>query len=118
MRVKMSKQPPTHTYCERRRPLPYCIQIVGRPGTGSLPSIIAPPDHPRNGMDEIIYIPLAKFCFQSQGCYSYKEEFDPSESKSHETIIPTSSVQIVPSFKLYPFQEYANHDYNSVMYLL
>ena len=23
------------------------IQIVGRPGTGSLPSTIAPPDHPR-----------------------------------------------------------------------
>ena len=38
---------PTRTYCERSRPLPYCIQIVGRPDTGSLPSIIAPPDHPR-----------------------------------------------------------------------
>ena len=37
---------PTRTYCERSRPLPYCIQIVGRPGTGSLPSTIAPPDHP------------------------------------------------------------------------
>ena len=23
---------PTRTYCERSRPLPYCIQIVGRPG--------------------------------------------------------------------------------------
>ena len=38
---------PTRTYCERSRPLPYCIQIVGRPGTGSLPSTIAPPDHPQ-----------------------------------------------------------------------
>ena len=38
---------PTRTYCKRSRPLPYCIQIVGRPGTGSLPSTIAPPDHPR-----------------------------------------------------------------------
>ena len=37
---------PTRTYCERSRPLPYCIQIVGRPGTGSLSSTIAPPDHP------------------------------------------------------------------------
>ena len=38
---------PTRTYCKRSRPLPYCIQIVGRPGTGSLPSTIAPPDHPQ-----------------------------------------------------------------------
>ena len=37
---------PTRTYCKRSRPLPYCFQIVGRPGTGSLPSTIAPPDHP------------------------------------------------------------------------
>ena len=27
-------------------PCPTLIKIVGRPGTGSLPSIIAPPDHP------------------------------------------------------------------------
>ena len=38
---------PTRTDCERSRPLPYCIQIVGRTGTGSLPSTIAPPDHPK-----------------------------------------------------------------------
>ena len=35
----------TRTYCERSRPLPYWIQIVGRPGTGSSPSIIAPRPH-------------------------------------------------------------------------
>ena len=28
-------------------PCPTVIKIVGRPGTGSLPSTIAPPDHPR-----------------------------------------------------------------------
>ena len=39
---------PTRTYCKRNRPLPYCqIKIVGRPGTGSLPRTIAPPDHPQ-----------------------------------------------------------------------
>ena len=38
---------PTRTYCKRNRPLPYYIQVVGRPGTGSLPMTIAPPDHPR-----------------------------------------------------------------------
>ena len=41
---------PTRTYCERSRPWPYCIQIVGRPGTGSLPSTIAPPNHPHPPM--------------------------------------------------------------------
>ena len=36
-------------------PLPCCtvIQIVGRPGTGSLPSTIAPPDHPIFSSNEI-----------------------------------------------------------------
>ena len=44
MRVKMSKQPaPTASAVG---PCPTVIQIVGRPGTGSLPSTIAPPDHP------------------------------------------------------------------------
>ena len=28
-------------------PCPTTIQIVGRPGTGSLPRTIAPPDHPQ-----------------------------------------------------------------------
>ena len=42
----------TRTYCKRSRslgavgPCPTVIQIVGRPGTGGLPSTIAPPDHP------------------------------------------------------------------------
>ena len=46
-RVKKSKQPPPpRTYCECSRPLPYCIQIVRRPGTGSLLSTFAPHDHP------------------------------------------------------------------------
>ena len=36
----------TRTYCKHNRPCPTVIQTVGRPGTGSLPSTIAPPDHP------------------------------------------------------------------------
>ena len=44
---KNVKTTPTCTYYKRNRPLPYCNPIVGRPGTGSLPSAIAPPDHPR-----------------------------------------------------------------------
>ena len=45
MRVKMSKpSPPTASAIG---PCPTVIKIVGRPGTGSLPRTIAPPDHPR-----------------------------------------------------------------------
>ena len=46
MRVKMSKQPPPAPTASAVGPCPTIIQIVGRPGTGSLPSTIAPPDHP------------------------------------------------------------------------
>ena len=43
MRVKMSKQPPPAPTASAIGPCPTVIQIVGRPGTGSLPSTIAPP---------------------------------------------------------------------------
>ena len=45
MRAKMSKQPPTAPTASAVGPCPTVIQIVGRPGTGSLPSTFAPPDH-------------------------------------------------------------------------
>ena len=44
----MSKQPPPAPTASAVGPCPTEIQIVGRPGTGSLSSTIAPPDHPRN----------------------------------------------------------------------
>ena len=41
---KMSKQPaPTASAAD---PCPTVIKLVGRPGTGSLPSTFVPPDHP------------------------------------------------------------------------
>ena len=43
----MSEQPPPEPSASAVGPCPTVIQIVGRPGTGSLPSTIAPPDHPR-----------------------------------------------------------------------
>ena len=46
MRVKMSKQPPPAPTASAVGSGPTVIQIVGRPGTGRLPSTIAPPDHP------------------------------------------------------------------------
>ena len=46
MRVKMSKPPLPAPTASTIGPCPTVIKIVGRPGTGSLPSTIAPPDHP------------------------------------------------------------------------
>ena len=46
MRVKMSKKNLPAPTASAVGPCPTVIQIVGRPGTGSLPSTIAPPDHP------------------------------------------------------------------------
>ena len=43
----MSKQPPPAPTASAVGPCHTVIQIVGRPGTESLPSTIAPPDHPR-----------------------------------------------------------------------
>ena len=42
----MSKQPPPAPTASAVDPCPTVILIVGRPGTRSLPSTIAPPDHP------------------------------------------------------------------------
>ena len=43
----MSKQPLPAPTVSAIGPCPTILQIVGRPGTGSSPSTIAPPDHPR-----------------------------------------------------------------------
>ena len=42
----MSKPPPPAPTASAIGPCPTVIKIVGRPSTGSLPSTIAPPDHP------------------------------------------------------------------------
>ena len=46
-RVKMSNQPPPAPTASAIGPCPTIIQIVGRPGTVSLPRTIAPTDHPQ-----------------------------------------------------------------------
>ena len=46
----MSKPPPPAPTASAAGPCPTIIQIVGRPGTGSLPRAIAPPDHPPYGL--------------------------------------------------------------------
>ena len=42
----MSKPPPAAPTASAIGPCPTVIKIVGRPGTGSLPSTIAPPENP------------------------------------------------------------------------
>ena len=51
----MSKQPPPALTASAVGPCPTVIQIVGRPGTGSLPSTIAPPDHPLMPLRNFVY---------------------------------------------------------------
>ena len=55
MRVKMSKPPPPAPTASAIGPCPTVIKIVGRPGTGSLPSTIAPPNHPRSNPGPLTY---------------------------------------------------------------
>ena len=45
----MSKQPPIAPTASAIGPCPTIMEIVGRPSTGRLPRIIAPPDHPQRG---------------------------------------------------------------------
>ena len=68
MRVKMSKPPPPAPTASAIGPYPTVIKIVGRPGTGSLPSTIAPPDHPQD-LDERIYGKLNAVSMKT--CKSY-----------------------------------------------
>ena len=49
----MSKQHPPAPTASAVGPCPNVIQIVGRPGPGSLPRIIAPPDHPPEFLEHI-----------------------------------------------------------------
>ena len=60
MRVKMSKQPPPAPTASAVGPCPTVIQIAGRPGTGSLPSTIAPPDHPHQIL-RLFSLPVQKY---------------------------------------------------------
>ena len=69
MRVKMSKQPLPAPTTSAVGPCPTVIQIVGRPGTGSLPSTIAPPDHPRCHFDVKVGIGVTLVLRQSFLCY-------------------------------------------------
>ena len=61
----MSKQPPPAPTASEVGPCPTVIKIVGRPGTGSLLSTIAPPDHPQNMIETGIV--------RANECYSLRQ---------------------------------------------
>ena len=54
MSVKMFKQPPPAPTTSAVGSCPTIIQIVGRPGIGSLPRTIALPDHPTGSVPRAI----------------------------------------------------------------
>ena len=64
---------PTRTYCKRSRPVSYFkSELVGRLGTESLPSTIAPSDHPvnLNKMVKIQYTGVVHHSVSCRFCYS------------------------------------------------
>ena len=64
MRVKMSKPPPPHLLQAQAGPCPTIIQFVGRPGTGSLPRAIAPPNHPLILVNHSTRVTIIFVCFR------------------------------------------------------
>ena len=52
----MSKQPPPAPTASAKGPCPTSSKLVGRPGTGSLPSTFAPPDHHPRSRNNIFVI--------------------------------------------------------------
>ena len=63
----MSKQPPPAPTASAIGPCPTIIQIVGRPSTGSLPSTIAPPDHPNLAVKALYFPASAPQVFDDKG---------------------------------------------------
>ena len=53
----MSKQHPAAPTASAVGPCPTVIHIAGRPGTGSLPSTVAPPDHPHEFEIAVVNVP-------------------------------------------------------------
>ena len=79
MRVKMSKQPPPAPTASAVGPCPTVIQIVGRPGTGRLPSTIAPPDRPILAEEEQELEALVESLDKT--CTRYKMEISAEKTK-------------------------------------
>ena len=87
---------PTRTHCKRRRPLPYSSKLVGRPGSGSLPSTIAPPDQPLDKMD--LVAPSLSVSWPR----GYKT-FRTLDSAEHE-ILNAHNYETIKKFSIFPAQ--------------
>ena len=99
MRVKMSKQPPPAPTASAIGPCPTEIKIVGRPGTGSLPSTIAPPDHPLS-KGKVGWLLVA--CFGLKGPFetvlkSISGRLPERGRKKREVIDERNNVQTTPT---------------------
>ena len=75
---------PVRTYSKRNRPLPYYHQNCRHPGTGSLPSTFAPPDHPlltRKNLERIMFksVQSKRKCFIEKGSWQgiHRGQFPP-----------------------------------------
>ena len=66
----MFKQPPSAPTASAVGPCPTVFKIVGRPGTRSLPSTFAPPDHPLKIIKIIQLVTFSKKFNKHQKNYS------------------------------------------------
>ena len=80
----MSKPPPPAPTASAIGPCPTVIKIVGRPGTGSLPNTIAPPDHPRQARQSL---PWNFYKIRSGLCLANKGE---------DCLVPLQIVSLSP----------------------
>ena len=87
MRVKMSKSPPPAPTASAIGPCPTVITIVGRPGTGSLPSTIAPPDHPPPPPKRrsLVKKKVRKHKIKTKGLLPSKRSRKPLKKRKHIT---------------------------------
>ena len=84
MRVKMSKQSPLAPTAS-----PTIIQIVGRPGTGSLPSTITLIDHPAGGL-KLISININSIMGKTLDLMAFHEVHQPHVVAILETKIDSA----------------------------
>ena len=93
----MSKQPPPAPTASAIGPCPTITQIVGRPGTGSLPKTIAPPDHSHLRIGSR----LSDIFYQEQGV--------PQGSILSPTILNIKTTNIVKCANDTDFSLYVDH---------
>ena len=98
----MSKQPPPAPPASAIGPCPTIIQIVGRPDTESLPTTIAPPDHPL--VTELLPLKVYPFLLRA---YLHKRCLWACESKTtqidlHLIFLSTENIPV----KRHSFEEF------------